>query len=163
MVYGLGFSTDDGPKGLMEITNANLGGTLDSLSLRMRGSRRDQFTQLSFTDLRPFNHRLPTTISVFYNRNTNLEPFIQRKALDAKGKVVDADEDVDFGIRRFSAFIQTERKFAESATMRSSMRLRYSFENAKTFIPKDSTILPGNDLPGTDLTRNERAIRLGMF
>ncbi|MCI0662190.1 MAG: translocation/assembly module TamB domain-containing protein [Acidobacteria bacterium] len=153
LVYGLGFSTDDGPKGLMEITNANLGGTLDSLSLRMRGSRKDQFAQLSFTDLRPFNHQLPTTISVFYNRNTNLEPFIQRKALDADGKVVDADENVDFGIRRFSAFIQTERKFAE----RTSMRLRYSFETSNTFTT-DSAILPD-----TDLTRNERAIRLGMF
>jgi outer membrane protein insertion porin family len=116
----------------------------------MRGSQRDQFAQLSFTDLRPFNHQLPTTLSVFYNRNANLQPFIQRKALDAEGNVVDADEKAEFGIQRFSAFIQSERKFAE----RASMRIRYNFENTLTF---------GENVPSTVLTRNERAIRLGMF
>jgi outer membrane protein insertion porin family len=54
-VYGLGYSTDDGARGLAEIANTNLGGSLDSLSLRLRASRREQFTQLSFTDLRPFS------------------------------------------------------------------------------------------------------------
>lgn len=64
-VYGLGYSTDDGARGLAEIANTNLGGSLDSLSLRLRASRREQFSQLSFTDLRPFGYKLPTTVSVF--------------------------------------------------------------------------------------------------
>ncbi|HKX28079.1 MAG TPA: translocation/assembly module TamB domain-containing protein [Blastocatellia bacterium] len=158
LVYGLGYSTDDGVRGLIEIANTNLGGSLDSLSLRMRGSRREQFAQLSFTDLRPFGGRFPTTISAFYNRNTNLQPFVRRRILDEKGNPTNSEEDQGFGIQRFATFIQTERKLGE----RTSMRFRYNMERASVFgsslnsNPNDSTL-------STDLTRNERAIRLGML
>ncbi|MFN0087896.1 MAG: translocation/assembly module TamB domain-containing protein [Blastocatellia bacterium] len=152
-VYGLGYSTDDGVRGLLELANTNVQGTLDFLSLRLRASSREQFSQLSFTDLRPFGTRIPTTISVFYNRNSNLIPFVRRRLIDATGNVVESDRGRSFGLNRFAAFIQSERKMSE----RSSVRFRYNIERASLF-----NIDPEN-FPETEVTRNERAIRLGMF
>ncbi|HEV2665616.1 MAG TPA: BamA/TamA family outer membrane protein, partial [Blastocatellia bacterium] len=146
--YGLGYSTDGGARGLLEITNTNLGGTLDSLSLRGRASQRERFTQLSFTDLRPFSWRLPTTFSVFYNRNDSLRVFLRRIRSDGSEDSADS-----FAIERFAAFIQTERKLDE----RTSMRFRYNLERARVFQPD------GGAIPGTVITRNESSIRLGMF
>jgi len=148
-VYGLGYSTDDGVRGLAEIANTNLGGTLDALSLRLRGSRREQFAQISFTDLRPFSYRLPTTVSVFYNRSANLRPFVRRRLVG--GEQVKIGEDDLFGVERFAAFIQTERKLDE----RTSMRFRYNLERAR--------LLNDDAIPENAITRNERSIRLGMF
>jgi len=148
LVYGLGYSTDDGVRGLMEIANTNLGGSLDALSLRLRGSRREQFAQLSFTDLRPFGTLFPTTMSVFYNRNNNLLPIIRRRLVDGREENVN---DQSFGLNRFAAFIQTERKLGT----RTSVRLRYNYERASLFNLEN--------IPETDITRNERVIRLGMF
>jgi outer membrane protein insertion porin family len=150
-VYGLGYTTDgDGsPRGLLEITDTNLGGSLNSLSLRGRASRQEKSAQLSFTDLRPFNWRLPTTFSVFYNRNDNLRAFLRRVRSD--GSEVGADT---FGVERFAAFIQTERKLDE----RTSMRFRYNAERARVLSPEG-----GGAIPETVVTRNERSIRLGMF
>ncbi|MGH9847604.1 MAG: BamA/OMP85 family outer membrane protein, partial [Blastocatellia bacterium] len=147
-VYGLGYSTDVGARGLLELANTNLNGTLNSLSLRLRGSRREQFAQVSFTDLRPFGTKFPTTVSVFYNRNGNLLPFVRRRLVDGK---VETSDDQSFGLNRFAAFIQTERKLNE----RTSMRLRYNFEQARLFNIEG--------IPDTEVTRNERAVRLGMF
>src|SRR5262249_31134706 len=141
-VYGLGYTTDgDGsPRGLLEITDTNLGGSLNSLSLRGRASRQEKFTQLSFTDLRPFSWRLPTTFSVFYNRNDNLRAFLRRVRSD--GSEVGADT---FGVERFAAFIQTERKLDE----RTSMRFRYNAERARVLSPEG-----GGVIPETVVTRN---------
>lgn len=152
-VYGLGYSTDDGVRGSIEIANTNLGGSLDSLSLRMRASRREQFSQLAFTDLRPFSWRLPTTISVFYNRSSNLRPFVRRRVINEKGDVADSEEGRDFGLQRFAAFIQTERKLNQ----RTSLRFRYNLERANLFG------IDPEAFQETEVTRNERAIRLGMF
>ncbi len=160
LVYGLGYSTDDGARGLAEIANTNLGGSLDSLSLRMRASRREQFSQLSFTDFRPFSWRLPTTIAVFYNRNDTLRPFVRRRLSD--GKVEDVNS---FGLERFAAFIQTERKLNEQ----TSMRFRYNLERARVFDPNKNNDAGMDDMgdtggiPETVVTRNERSIRLGSF
>ncbi|MCI0392617.1 MAG: translocation/assembly module TamB domain-containing protein [Acidobacteria bacterium] len=153
LVYGLGYSTDDGVRGLIEIANTNLGGSLDTLSLRMRASRLEQFAQTSFTDMRPFGWRFPTTFSVFYSRNTNLRPFVTRRVLEADGDVVDDDEETDLGFQRFAAFVQTERKLDE----RTYLRFRYNLERQQLF---GSAV---DSLPDTEVTRNERAIRLGMF
>lgn len=149
-VYGLGYSTDDGARGLMEIANTNLRGSLDALSLRLRGSRREQLAQLAFTDLRPFGTRFPTTISVFYDRNNNLLPFARQRQL-LNGRIENVPDRSTFGLNRFAAFIQTERKLDG----RTSMRFRYNLERAKLFNIEN--------LPETEITRNERAIRLGMF
>ncbi|HEY6400367.1 MAG TPA: translocation/assembly module TamB domain-containing protein, partial [Blastocatellia bacterium] len=141
-VYGIGYTTDDkSPRGLLEITNTNLGGTLDSLSLRGRASKQESFGQLSFTDLRPFSWKLPTTFSVFYSRNENLRAFLRRRRSDG------TQEDTQtFGVERFAAFIQTERKLGD----RTSLRFRYNMERANVFDPDPNDPI---SIPETVVTR----------
>jgi len=159
-VYGLGYSTDDGARGLAEIADTNLGGSLDALSLRLRASRREQFAQLSFTELRPFSWRLPTTFGVFYNRNDTLRPFVRRQLSNRQVEDVNS-----FGLERFAAFIQTERKLNDQ----TSIRFRYNLERARVFEPDSNKKADMGDMgdmggiPETVVTRNERSIRLGMF
>src|SRR5262249_31408083 len=80
LLFGLGYCTDEGARGLAQVSNTNLFGRVNSASIRMRGSRREQLAQFSYTDLRPFGTKWATTLSTFYDRNTNLQT-IQRKQL----------------------------------------------------------------------------------
>jgi outer membrane protein insertion porin family len=148
-IYGLGYSTEDGPRAMAQLTHTNLFGRLNSGSLRLRGSRREQLAQLQFITWRPFGHNWPTTISAFYNRNSDLRPFVRRRLVG--GKLESDTAGRSFGINRFATFIQTERKLGEV----TSLRFRYNFENAKLFDLQN--------IPEIEVTRNERAIRLGMF
>jgi len=148
VTYGLGYSTDDGPRGLLDLTHANLFGRVNAGSLRLRGSRREQLFQLSYTNLRPFGRNWPTTFSTFYSRDGDVRTFVRRRLVGGR------EEDTpgrSFGIRRVAAFVQTQRKLGNL----SWVRFRYSFENAKLFNLED--------IPLVELTRNERAIRLGLF
>ncbi|MBI3426713.1 MAG: translocation/assembly module TamB domain-containing protein [Acidobacteria bacterium] len=150
-VYGAGYSTDDGARGLIELTNNNIAGTMDALTLRLRASRREQFSQLLFTDLRPFGMKLPTTVSVFYNRNGDLRPSTRRREQLADGTVQDVPDVASFGLQRFAFFVQTERRLNQ----RTSLRFRYNFERANLFNFEQN-------FPETEVTRNERAVRLGI-
>jgi outer membrane protein insertion porin family len=155
-VYGAGYSTDDGARGLVELTNNNIAGTLAAATLRLRGSRREQFAQLLYTDLRPFGTKLATTVSVFYNRNARLRPSVRPRVIErdeqGKERVIDDPGALAFGLQRFAAFIQTERKMGE----RTSLRFRYNLERANLFNFEQN-------FPETEVTRNERAVRLGIF
>jgi outer membrane protein insertion porin family len=158
LVYGLGYSTDDGRsstlsglRGLTQLSWNNIGGTLDSATLRLRASRREQFSQFSFTDLRPFGTKWPTTFSAFYTRNNDLQPFTRRREFN-DGKIVNVNDTSSFGLQRFAAFIQSERKFNDS----TSVRFRYNLERANLFNFEQN-------FPETEITRNERAVRLGIF
>ena len=157
-VYGLGYSTDDGTRGfanglrgLTELTLNNLRGTLNTATLRLRASRREQYSQFSFTDLRPFGWKWPTTFSMFYTRNNDLRPFTRRRE-SIDGKVSDVTDNSSFGLQRFAAFIQTERKLNDL----TSVRFRYNLERANLFNFEQT-------FPETEVTRNERAVRLGIF
>jgi outer membrane protein assembly complex protein YaeT len=152
-VYGLGYSTDDGMRGTLELANTNLRGSLDSLSFRFRASQREQIAQLSFSDLRPFGWRSPTTISTFYNRSANLRTFVQRRVLTEAGQTIDNPDGRGFGLERFGTFIQTERKL----DARTSLRFRYNVERASLFG------IDEGEFRGTEVTRNERVIRLGLL
>jgi outer membrane protein assembly complex protein YaeT len=147
-VYGLGYSTDDGPRGLAQVTNTNLFGRVNSASIRMRGSRREQLTQFSYTDLRPFGTKWATTLSAFYDRNTNLQTIQRKQLVDGKAQTEDPQS---YGINRLASFIQTERKLSEH----SSLRFRYSFENAR--------LSNAQNIPIGEIGRNDRSIRLGSF
>ncbi len=149
LVYGLGYSTDEGPRALGQITDTNLFGRVNSASLKLRGSRREQLAQLQYTDLRPLGTRWATTISAFYNRNADLRAFI-RKTVDPNAKNQDTSGRT-FGINRFASYIQTERKYTDN----TALRLRYNFETAKLFNLQN--------IPDIEVTRNEKTVRLGMF
>jgi outer membrane protein insertion porin family len=130
------------------VSNTNLFGRVNSASIRMRASRREQLAQFSYTDLRPFGTKWATTVSTFYDRNTNLQTIQRKRLVDGEAQTQDAQS---FGINRLAAFIQTERKLSEQ----SSMRFRYSFENAR--------LSNAQNIPIGEIGRNDRSIRLGSF
>lgn len=148
MIYGIGFSTDEGPRGLLQLTDTNLFGRANSISLRTRDSFREQLLQLTYTDLRVFSSDWAATLSAFYDRNTNLRTFIQRKLVTGGTA---PNNGPGFGIDRFVAFLQAERKFSDI----TSLRFRYSFETSKLFNVQD--------IPLEEIARNATAIRLGLF
>ncbi|HZN11468.1 MAG TPA: translocation/assembly module TamB domain-containing protein, partial [Blastocatellia bacterium] len=147
-VYGLGYSTDRGPSGLIEVTDTNFMNRVNSASLRVRGSRVEQLAQLTYINPRPFGEKWPTTVSVYYNRNSNLAPFVRRAVIDED--LVEEQKE-GYGLSRLAAFIQTERKLDP----RTSLRFRYNLERAKLFNLEN--------IPDTEVTRFERATRLGAF
>lgn len=148
-IYGLGYSTDEGPRALTQLTHTNLFGRVNSATLKLRGSRREQLAQVQYTDLRPFGSKWATTISAFYNRNANLRSFVRQIVTNNSANRTNAGR--TFGINRFAAFLQTERKLNEI----TSLRFRYNFERAKLFNLEN--------IPSLEVTRNEKAIRLGAF
>jgi outer membrane protein assembly complex protein YaeT len=149
LLYGLGYSTDQGPSASAQLTHNNLFGRVISGSLKLRGSRREQLAQIQLTDLRPFGMKWATTVSAFYNRDSDLRTFVRRRVVDDQTEEDRAGR--SFGINRFTALIQTERKFGEL----NSLRFRYSMQNAKLFNLEN--------IPEIEVTRNEQAIRLGIF
>jgi outer membrane protein assembly complex protein YaeT len=148
MVYGLGFSTDEGPRGLLQLSDTNLFGRANSISLRMRGSFREELVQLQYTDLRVFSSPWAATISAFYDRNSNLRTLVQRRLVTGGTTTNNAP---GFGIKRFVAFLQAERKLSEI----TSLRFRYTIENSKLFNVQD--------IPIEEIARNQTSIRLGLF
>ncbi len=149
LFYLLGYSTDEGPRGAIQFTHANLFERLILGSLRLRGSREEQLAQLQLTDLRPWGRRWPTTFSAFYQRDSDLRPFVRRRLINEA--VEPGSEGQSFGVNRFVGFIQTQRKLTD----RSLMRFRYSFQNVKLFDLEN--------IPEIEVTRNEPALRLGLF
>jgi outer membrane protein insertion porin family len=103
MTYGGGFRTDDGPRGIFEITDINLLSRLYTGSFRLRASRRELLGQLSFTNPRPFGHKWPALFSTLFQRE-------ERDAFDAS---------------RATALLQVERDLSGG----NLLILRYSFSN----------------------------------
>jgi outer membrane protein assembly complex protein YaeT len=107
LTYGGGYNSDDGARGLVEISNANLFGRLTTGSVRLRGSQREQLAQVSYTNPIPFGRDLPLLGSVFY----------QREIKDA------------FGSNRFTALIQFQKRLDENTVT----FFRYNFEEVRLF------------------------------
>ncbi len=110
ITYGVGYQTDDGARGTVEISDPNVFGRLTIASLRVRVSQRDLLGQLSYTDPRPFGYRLPTLVSAFLRHE-------DRPA---------------FKSRRATALIQVVKRL----TNHSLMLFRYSYEDVRVIIPR---------------------------
>jgi outer membrane protein insertion porin family len=146
LVYGLGYSTEDRVRGLLEITNTNLlNRVTTAATLRLRGSSREQLAQLLLTELRPFGTHWATTASVFYDRNSNLIPFVQRKLVNGD------TENVSYGQEQAVAFIQTARRINDQ----TSIRFSYNYERSHLF--------DFENIPDTSVTRSEQNTRLGYI
>ncbi len=149
LFYAVGYSTDEGPRGTIQLTNTNLFGRLILGSVRLRGSQEEQLAQVQVTDMRPWGKRWPTTFSAFYLRDSDVRPFVRRGLID--GRAEPNNRGQSFGISRFVGFIQTERKLTDLM----GLRFRYSFQNVKLFNLEN--------IPDIEVTRNEPALKLGMF
>jgi outer membrane protein insertion porin family len=147
-VYGLGFSTDDGPRGLAQLTHTNLFGRVNTASVRMRASGREQLGQISYTDLRPFGTKWATTVSAYYDLNNDLQSIVRKKIVSGQ---IQSQPSLSYGINRFVAYLQTERKLSEI----TSVRFRYSYEDARL-----SNV---QNIPNQEIGRNDRPIRLGLY
>jgi len=103
MTYGFGFRTDDGPRGLFELSDTNFLGQLRTAAFRLRASRREQTGQLSFTDPKLFGTDLSSLASVLFQRQ----------------------EEVAFDASRLSVLAQVEKPMGP----RRSFLFRYTFSN----------------------------------
>ncbi|HZF40965.1 MAG TPA: translocation/assembly module TamB domain-containing protein [Blastocatellia bacterium] len=149
LFYLLGYSTDEGPRVTVQFTHTNLFDRLLVGTLRLRGSLEEQLAQLQLTDLRPWGKRWPTVFSAFYQRDSDVRPFVRGRLIN--GDVEPSSKGQSFGINRFVGFIQTERKLSN----RMALRFRYSFQNVKLFNLEN--------IPDIEVTRNEPSLRLSEF
>ncbi len=130
LVYGFGFSSDDGPRGSLELSNTDFLNRINSASLRLRLGKREQTLQLQLTDPRPFGSRWSTTFSALYSRVTELAGTSEQISnVDQIGL-----DNTNIGLSRFSSFIQTERRL----TNHVSVRFRYNFELNKLLNLEDA-------------------------
>lgn len=146
-VYGLGYSTEEGPRGLLQLTHNNLFGRLRSGTLQLRSSLRQQLLQARVTDLRTFGSQWSTTLSAFYNRDSDLRPFA-RKTVSDDGE---SRSGRSYGVRRIAFFVQAERKL----NVNSSVRLRYNYEDVRLFNI--------SNIPDIELARSAVPVRLGIL
>src|SRR5262249_16256632 len=149
LVYGAGYSTGQGPLGLLQLTDSNLFGRANSSSLRMRMSQREEFAQWQYTDLRFLGSDWATTVSAFYDRNSNISTSVQVRLVG--GGTAPVSSGPGYGIERFAASVQAERKFSKS----KALYFRYNFENSRLFNTKNIPVLA--------IAPNQQSILLGMF
>lgn len=112
IVYGFGYQSDDGPRGIFEISSVNWLGTLTTLSFKTRDSRREQLSQVSWLNPRPARFRMPLLLSFLYQRQN----------------------EVSFDNTRLTALAQLERRFGAS----NLLFLRYNFEKVDIFDVRSS-------------------------
>jgi outer membrane protein insertion porin family len=126
LVYGGGFNTDDGPRGVFEISNVNLFGLLNRGALRLRASRRQQLGDIAYTNPVPFGVHLPATFSVT----------LDRELKDA------------FDVIRFTAAGQLQYRLVDELDFQKGFFFRYNFERVRVFnLELSPRSLERNDVP----------------
>jgi outer membrane protein insertion porin family len=112
-VYGAGYQSDEGARGILEVSDPNIFGRLTTVSLRLRGSNRNLLGQLSYADPRPFNFNIPALFSLLLQRQ-------QRPAFDS---------------RRATVLLQVERRLNDQ----SLLLFRYNYEDVRVTNPASIT------------------------
>ncbi|HWQ35335.1 MAG TPA: POTRA domain-containing protein [Blastocatellia bacterium] len=105
IVYGGGYQSDEGPRGIFEVSDPNIFGSLTTVSLRFRGSTRNLLGQFSYTDQRPLGSTMPVLFSLLAQREDR-EAFIARRG---------------------TALVQAERRLSE----RALLLFRYNYETVR--------------------------------
>ena len=138
LVYGAGYQSDEGPRGIFEVSDPNIFGRLTTASLRLRASPRNILGQISYTDPRPFNRSTPLLFSLLVQQQ-------KRPAFDAT---------------RFTGLLQVEKQISE----RSLLLFRYNYDAVNVRPPSTGTsaALDLND-PLLQLDRRDRPIRLSRL
>jgi outer membrane protein insertion porin family len=81
LTYGIGFQEYERARGTVEISHNNLFGLNRSLSLRLRGSQREQLAQSTYREPRLFNHDLDGFASAFVEHTE--QPFYTANRVDS--------------------------------------------------------------------------------
>ncbi|MGQ9896808.1 MAG: POTRA domain-containing protein [Acidobacteriota bacterium] len=137
LAYGIGYQTNDGPRGSLELSNANMFGRLEVGSFILRLSRREQLAQVSYQFPR-FNLPRVTTLVDGVTAPILISALFQRQA------------QVSFTAQRLVALIQSEVRF----NAQSVLILRYRLQNVRVL-----------DLRVTNprLQRADQPLNLGTF
>jgi outer membrane protein insertion porin family len=126
LVYGGGFNTDDGPRGIVEISNVNLFGKLNTGALRLRASRRQQLGDISYRNPVPFGYNLPALGQVR----------LEREIKDA------------FSLIRFTTLLQLQKKIDDEPGRQSGFFFQYNFEQVRLFqLNVNTETLEREDVP----------------
>jgi outer membrane protein insertion porin family len=138
LVYGAGYQSDEGPRGIFEISDPNIFGRLTTASLRVRASPRNILGQISYTDPRPFNRSTPLLFSLLAQQQ-------KRPAFDAT---------------RFTGLLQVEKQLSP----RALLLFRYNYDAVDVRPPSTGTS-PALDLndPLLQLDRRDRPLRLSRL
>lgn len=145
LTYGGGVSTDDGPRGFVDIRHVNLLGRLYQGGARLQMSRRQQLIQLNFTNprfMREADGRFaPLTFNAQYLRDTGVTRFfrttLDRGAMGIVQRLDDNGNPIDeFGVKtgepsinRLSFNLETSRTI--SRRTRSLLFVRYRYEDVR--------------------------------
>jgi outer membrane protein assembly complex protein YaeT len=175
--YIVGFSTDTGALGGVELRNTNLFGKLRQGAIRTRFSRLQQLARFEYTDprFRRYGDKnfAPLTVSLQYQRDTSVTRFFRStidrgtngivQRFDSDGKLID-----EFGqsvkgpsINRFTFNLETQRDLELERTpsgaqrKRTTLFLRYNYEDVRLF--NIGSLLISNVL------RPDQAVRLSRF
>lgn len=132
--YGFGYAQEEGPRGTIELTDSNLGGTHRVLGTRLRVGAREQRFQMNFTEPRFFGFRQPFN-TTFLSAHENRE---------------------SFNVLRNLILLQMEKSLSRS----TSLLFRYGFQDNRL---RDLRASLEELARGGDLERRDRPIRLSSF
>ena len=144
LLYGLGYSSFEGPRGTFGIANSNFLGRASTLSLGLRVGARRQRANLSYSLSRLFERKLPSLISLTATNEEALKEDIAGGREAIRGK--------PFGELRLSASAQTERPLSR----RDALFFRYNFEKVRIDLPE-------NLAAPLQFFREEEELRLSSF
>ena len=144
LLYGVGYSSFEGPRGTFGIANSNFLGRASTLSLGLRAGARRQRANISYSLSRLFEQKLPSVISLTATNEEALKEDIAGGGAAIRGKPFD-----EF---RLTASAQTER----SLSRRDALFFRYNFEKVQIHLPE-------NLAAPLQFFREEEELRLSSF
>ena len=107
LTYGIGAQDREGVRGTVEVSHSNLWGLDRSISLRMRGSKREQRFQTTYREPRLFNWELDGYASLFVERTS-------QRAFDASR--------VDFSFQSLKEFANEDRLLMSASYQTVNLR-----------------------------------------
>ncbi len=123
LVYGIGYSSFEGPRGTVGVTNNNFLGLARTVSLGLRVGETRQRANLSYSLPRVFGRRLPTVLSFTADNEKAQTTRTVGPSRAIRGRPFDAF--------RLIGSTQTERRLSR----RESLFFRYRFEDVTLDIP----------------------------
>lgn len=126
LVYGGGFNTDDGPRGIVELSNVNLFGKLNTGAIRLRASRRQQLGDISYRNPVPFGYNLPALFQIR----------LEHEEKDA------------FTLTRFRTLVQVQKKLSDEVEDQEGFFFAYNFDQVRVSnLDLNPQSLERNDVP----------------
>lgn len=144
LIYGIGYSSFEGPRGTVGITNSNFLGLARSITFGLRAGALRQRAHVAYTLPRIFQRKLPTVLSFTADN--------ERAQTTSTLGVNRALRGRPFDSFRLTGSIQTERRLSR----RESLFFRYRYEDVSLNVP-DNLAAP------LEFFREQENLRLSSF